>query len=69
LAQEFGVRYQELYRLTRLLNTELERHPTSRQFEVPAWRPIQICGFELVVSSQENGGKITRTTGILHWYP
>ena len=35
LADELGVRYHELYRLSRLLGLELERHPTSRQFEVP----------------------------------
>ena len=36
LAADLGVRYHELYRLSRLLGLELERHPTSRQFEVPA---------------------------------
>jgi hypothetical protein len=36
LAEELGVRYHELYRLSRLLNIELDRHPTSRQFEVPS---------------------------------
>lgn len=35
LAAEIGVRYHELYRLSRLLGLELERHPTNRQFEVP----------------------------------
>jgi hypothetical protein len=35
LAEELGVRYHELYRLSRLLGLEFEQHPTSRQFEVP----------------------------------
>ena len=35
LAAELGVRYHELYRLSRLLGLELERHPTNRQYEVP----------------------------------
>jgi transposase len=35
LAEEFGVRYHELYRTARRLGLELERHPTSRHFEVP----------------------------------
>jgi integrase len=35
LAEELGVRYHELYRTARRLGVELERHPTSRQFEVP----------------------------------
>lgn len=35
LAEDLGIRYHELYRLSRLLGLELERHPTSRQFEVP----------------------------------
>jgi hypothetical protein len=35
LAEELGVRYHELYRTARRLGLELERHPTSRQFEVP----------------------------------
>lgn len=43
LAAELGVRYHELYRLSRLLGLELERHPTSRQFEVPRRRP-SACG-------------------------
>ena len=34
LAAELGLRYHELHRLCRLLGLELERHPTSRQFEV-----------------------------------
>lgn len=36
LAQELGVRYHELYRLSRLMGLEFEQHPASRQFEVPA---------------------------------
>ena len=36
LAEELGVRYHDLYRLSRLLGLELEQHPSSRQFEVPA---------------------------------
>lgn len=35
LAVELGVRYHELYRTARRLGVELDRHPTSRQFEVP----------------------------------
>ena len=35
LAEELGVRYHELYRVSRLLGLELGQHPTSRQFEVP----------------------------------
>jgi hypothetical protein len=35
LAEELGVRYHELYQTARRLGVELERHPTSRQFEVP----------------------------------
>lgn len=35
LAEELGVRYHELYRLSRLLGLEFAQHPTSRQFEVP----------------------------------
>ena len=35
LAEELGVRYHELYRVSRLLGLEFEQHPTSRQFEVP----------------------------------
>jgi integrase len=35
LAEKLGVRYHELYRTSRQLGLELERHPTSRQFEVP----------------------------------
>lgn len=35
LAEELGVRYQELYRTARRLGVELERHPTRRQFELP----------------------------------
>jgi hypothetical protein len=34
LAKELGVRYHDLYRLSRLLGLELDQHPTSRQFEV-----------------------------------
>ncbi len=34
LAEELGVRYHDLYRTSRRLGVELERHPTSRQFEV-----------------------------------
>ncbi len=34
LAEELGVRYHDLYRVSRLLGLELEQHPTSRQFEV-----------------------------------
>lgn len=36
LAEELGVRYHELYRLSCLMGLELEQHPTSRQFEVPS---------------------------------
>jgi hypothetical protein len=36
LAEELGVRYHDLYRVSRLLGLEFEQHPTSRQFEVPA---------------------------------
>jgi hypothetical protein len=35
LAEELGVRYHDLYRTSRRLGLDLERHPTSRQFEVP----------------------------------
>ncbi len=35
LAAELGVRYHELYRMSRRMGMELEQHPTSRQFEVP----------------------------------
>ena len=35
LAEELGVRYHELYRVSRLLGLEFEQHPSSRQFEVP----------------------------------
>ena len=35
LAEELGVRYHELYRTARRPGLELERHPTSRHFEVP----------------------------------
>jgi integrase len=35
LAEELGVRYHELYRLSRLLGLHFEQHPASRQFEVP----------------------------------
>jgi integrase len=35
LAEDLGLRYHELYRTARLLGIVLERHPTSRQFEVP----------------------------------
>lgn len=35
LAEQLGVRYHELYRMSRRLGMTLERHPTSRQFEVP----------------------------------
>lgn len=35
LAEQLGVRYHELYRTARRLGMDLERHPTSRQFEVP----------------------------------
>jgi hypothetical protein len=35
LAEELGVRYHEIYRISRLLGLEFEQHPTSRQFEVP----------------------------------
>ena len=34
LAEEFGVRYHELYQSVRRLGLDLEQHPTSRQFEV-----------------------------------
>lgn len=34
LAEEIGVRYHDLYRLSRLFGLELDQHPTSRQFEV-----------------------------------
>lgn len=34
LAEELGVRYHELYRISRLLGLQFEQHPTSRQFEV-----------------------------------
>jgi hypothetical protein len=34
LAEELGVRYHELYRVSRLLGLEFEQHSTSRQFEV-----------------------------------
>ena len=36
LAEEFGVRYHELYQSVRRLGLDLEQHPTSRQFEVNA---------------------------------
>ena len=35
LAEELGLRYHELYRISRLLGLRFEQHPTSRQFEVP----------------------------------
>lgn len=35
LATQLGVRYHELYRMSRRLGMTFERHPTSRQFEVP----------------------------------
>lgn len=35
LAEQLGARYHELYRMSRRLGMILERHPTSRQFEVP----------------------------------
>lgn len=35
LAEELGVRYHELYRVSRLLGLEFEQHPTGRQFEIP----------------------------------
>ena len=35
LAEELGVRYHELYRVSRLLGLELDQHPTNRRFEVP----------------------------------
>lgn len=35
LAAELGVSYHELYRVSRRLGMAFERHPTSRQFEVP----------------------------------
>ncbi|HEX4863553.1 MAG TPA: hypothetical protein VFV02_05750, partial [Acidimicrobiales bacterium] len=34
LAEELGARYHELYQTCRRLGLELERHPTSRQFEI-----------------------------------
>lgn len=34
LAEELGVRYHELYQTCRRLGLELERHRTSRQFEI-----------------------------------
>ena len=42
LAEDLGARYHELYRLSRLLGIELERHPTSRQFEVPPEAAIRL---------------------------
>lgn len=36
LAEELGVRYHELYQTCRRLGVELDRHPTSRQFEISA---------------------------------
>jgi integrase len=45
LAEELGVRYHELYRLSRLLGLELEQHPTSRQFEVPPEAAPNTPGF------------------------
>jgi hypothetical protein len=35
LAEDLGVRYHDLYRTARRLGLDFERHPTSRQFEVP----------------------------------
>ena len=35
LAEELGVRYHDIYRTSRRLGLELERHPTSRQFDIP----------------------------------
>jgi hypothetical protein len=34
LAEELGVRYHELYQTCRRIGLELDRHPTSRQFEI-----------------------------------
>jgi integrase len=35
LAVELGIRYHEIYQLARRMGLDLERHPTSRQFEIP----------------------------------
>ena len=34
LADELGVRYHDLYQTARRLGLQLDRHPTSRQFEI-----------------------------------
>ena len=43
LAEELGVRYHDLYRMSRLLSLELEQHPTSRQFEVSSEAAGRLC--------------------------
>lgn len=42
LAEELGVRYHDLYRLSRLLGLELGQHPTSRQFEVSSEAAVRL---------------------------